>query len=269
MRGLLFLLLLAGRHRAVGGTTLCESMQAFAETRLGTWCGCDSPVCGLGCLTEETGSAWCLNTCKYCSLDQCVTHATASSVQDFRDYDVGIIQYNTATFFYETGPYAGIQLVLSIPQLPEIYNTCSMQVVDYRSEVATTTECACNLFYCADGTTIHALVDCSNIEAGATANFCNTAADYEIQRDGLLGGFLVPAIAETELLCADNAVIDISAQVTGEQPLDDGSLYQDEPPVSSEGPPTNNAASDTMSSALHKRRFLLMIVLGWLDFLFT
>ena len=46
---------------------------------------------------------------------------------------------------------------------------------------------------------IAAVVDCSIFEEGATANFCKVDTEYDIARDSLMVGFIVPLVVEQEL----------------------------------------------------------------------
>jgi hypothetical protein len=210
---------------------LCEDMEAVADSLLQHECGCNDSFCSYTCLTPDTGVAWCVNGCEYCGDTNCVTYMTAANVQDARDYDAGLWQTNVISYGYTQGPYAGLQLVLSIPAIviPGAA-VCSLRVINLNTG-GSYTECGCEMYYCDDAQTIaNAVVDCSAIEAGATANFCNAAGNFEIASlDGLMSAFLIPTAVS--LVCDEPGRV-TQTEGGGVAPEVDTSSFLTPPPAS-------------------------------------
>ena len=131
--------------------SLCEVMEAVAESRIGKECSCDSS-CSHACASDNDGSGWCENLCEYCALDHCILEVSESNVVDAREYQQGIPQTNSAAVTYTQGRYAGLQLVVSTPEIVNLdAPVCNMRVIDSRNGIdqqVKTTECACEFHYC-------------------------------------------------------------------------------------------------------------------------
>ena len=113
---------------------------------------------------------------------------------------------------------------------------------------------------------IAAVVDCSIFEEGATANFCKFDSEYDIARDSLMVGFIVPLVVEQELNCGGEHVATLQGQAQQEQPpfdiaADDAPLdnTSDVPESDTQTQPSNSSSSACQANLLSSLSILLLL----------
>lgn len=176
----LVLMWLMSSGRAYGDEiSTCAEVRGLAYGQVSELCGCSVDTCQpCNYIAYGSASVVCSNGCQYCAFGVCVVYAGSASRSDETAAGLSLVYVLGFAFTYTKGRSGTFAFSSDGEYCNAFFNNVA---------------CSCQMNYCdASLTTAEPFIDCSNIQAGATANLCYPKANYGISSTNhLLIGLIV------------------------------------------------------------------------------